>query len=638
MTRSPTLATLLIGLLVFAAVSGLRANGWLEGLELALYDRHARAVAVESQADPGIVLVGITEEDISELGHPINDRSLADLLSALVDADALVVGVDLYRNLPVPPGERLLDSILRREQRIIAVRKFGDAVGEDIHGPPSLEGTDRVGFNDLKLDRDTSVRRGILFLDDGERDVQYAFALRVALLALADRGVVEAGDPQRPEWLRLGPTTIPPFGAHDGGYRAADDRGYQFLVDCAAGAGGFESHRLGAVLRGDVDPARLRHKIVLVGVNAESLPDVFHVPTCRRDDGEGVRITGVELHGHMIDQLMRFAAGRSRPLRVLSELEEALLILALAGLGSVLGLATRGRGAAALTLTALVGAAALWFLGAALHRAGWWIPLVGPGVAWLSALGAVVAWSSRQERSERALVMRLFSSSVSSRVADEILKRRDEFLREGRVRARRMVATVLFLDMKGYSAHAEKMDPELLMSWANEFMGTMAARIDEFGGIVDDYFGDGLKASFGVPFSREREEEIAADARRAVNCALDMAGAVTELNASYRERGLPTVAMRIGIDTGPVVAGQVGGAEHLKYTVVGDVVVTAQRLESLDATEHDFEHTPCRVFASGAARRHLDATYLVEALGPMALKGRGAEVEVFRIRGRTTQS
>ena len=238
------------------------------------------------------------------------------------------------------------------------------------------------------------------------------------------------------------------------------------------------------------------------------------------------------------------------------------------------------------------------------------------------------------ERELRGRLMQLFSRHVSAKIADEVWRQRDVFFHKGRPLSERLTATVLFLDMKGYSGRAEKMDPEQLMEWVNEFMETMARKVDAFGGVVDDYFGDGLKANFGVPFARANEAEIADDARRAVSCALAMGTALESLNADYRERGLPNVAMRIGIHTGPVVAGSVGSAERLKYTVVGDVVITAQRLESTDRVAHDFERTPCRILASEATRRHLDGSFRCESQGFVPLKGKQEEVAVYRVVGR----
>jgi adenylate cyclase len=196
------------------------------------------------------------------------------------------------------------------------------------------------------------------------------------------------------------------------------------------------------------------------------------------------------------------------------------------------------------------------------------------------------------------------------------------------------VATVLFLDMKGYTQQAEKLDPERLMDWVNDFMEPMADAVRRCGGVVDDYFGDGLKANFGAPLPAETEDEIARDACRAVDCAFEMASALEHLNARYRERSLPTVAMRIGIHTGVVVVGSLGSDERLKYTSVGEVVVTAQRLESLEGVDHDYERCPYRILISAQTLSRVSGRYESESLGHFSLKGMDEAVEVHRIVGR----
>jgi adenylate cyclase len=452
--------------------------------------------------------------------------------------------------------------------------------------------------------------------------------LRVALQGLAAEGIGPQPDPEHPEWLRLGPTTIRPWEASDGGYAGIDDAGYQYLLDFSAT--GFPRLTVGDLLRGEFEPAALRDKMVLIGVNARSLPDFHRVPV-ETESG----IPGIQTHAYMVRQLIRAGLGEASPIRVLANWQESVLIalLALAGCAVALGL-RRGsavQGVSAEVLAILLGLGALWLGGGLAYRAGWWVPMAAPAAAWLASAGVLTAWSSSRERAERAQVMMIFSRHVSKRLAEELWRRRDEFFDGGRLRPGRVTATLLFLDMKGYTSRAEKMDPQSLMEWINDFMGAMAERVDEFDGYVDDYFGDGIKAAFGVPIPRTTEAEIRRDASNAVDCALAMASSLELLNAKYREHDMPTVAMRIGIHTGPVVVGNLGSAERLKYTSVGDVVITAQRLEGIDRVEHDFERHPCRILISDATRARLGDRHECESLGSFALKGMEEEVAIHRV-------
>ena len=628
--RQRIVTIVVVSLGIFAATLGMRERGWLQDPELRSRDWYVRHAPVPEAADSRIVVVEITEEDIRELNYPISDRDLADGLNALVRADARVIGLDIYRDLPVPPGTARLDALLRREPRILAVRKSADSDSDGIPGPSALRGTGRLGFNDQLLDPDGVMRRGLLFLDDGNGKSDYAFALRVVIAALEPDGVHPAPDPEHPEWLRLGPTTIPPFAGNDGGYAGEDDAGYQFLLDFAESAGGFDTIRFGSLLRGEIEPERFRDRIVLVGVNARSLPDVFLVPLRNRAANE--KHPGVELHAHLVDQLMRYGRGESEPIHVVPDSWETATILLAALLGALLG--SRVRRAPAIVGAVMAGAAVVATGGAWAYWNGWWISTFSPGLAWVGSVGIATAWTSSRERAERAQIMQLFSRMVSPEVAEEIWLRRAEFFREGRLRSQRVTATVLFLDMKDYTPHAQKMDPEQLMEWVNGFMEPMADAVRRHGGVVDDYFGDGLKANFGVPIPSCSEQAIRGDACRAVDCGLEMASELDRLNRAFRTRGLPTVAVRVGIHTGALVVGSLGSADRLKYTSVGDVVVTAQRLESLEGDAHDYEQLPFRILISSQTLSQLGSRYATRALGFFSLKGMEEQVEAYRVEGR----
>ena len=180
--RSRILRVGLVGFVVFAAVIGLREARLLEAIELIARDQYVRYASAPSEPNTRIVVVEITETDIREQGHyPFSDRVLAEGLRALARAEARVIGLDIYRDLPVPPGSRQLERLFRSDPRILAVRKSTAVDAEGIPGPPALRATGRVGFNDQVLDADGVVRRGLLFLDDGDGEVDYAFALRAAL-------------------------------------------------------------------------------------------------------------------------------------------------------------------------------------------------------------------------------------------------------------------------------------------------------------------------------------------------------------------------------------------------------------------------------------------------------------------------
>jgi adenylate cyclase len=222
-------------------------------------------------------------------------------------------------------------------------------------------------------------------------------------------------------------------------------------------------------------------------------------------------------------------------------------------------------------------------------------------------------------------------------VAETIWEQRDQFWDGGRPRAQRLTATVLFTDLKGFTTMSEKMDPDVLIEWLNDYMETMAGLVMVHGGVIDDYAGDGFKADFGVPLPRASENEMRQDAVNAVECALAMEQRLKQLNAVWERQSSPTTQMRIGICTGPVVAGSLGSSERLKYTTVGDTVNTASRLESFVAGSADDRSGDglCRILISETTLRYLENGFDAEKLGDFKLKGKAEKVPIYRLLGRS---
>jgi adenylate cyclase len=169
--------------------------------------------------------------------------------------------------------------------------------------------------------------------------------------------------------------------------------------------------------------------------------------------------------------------------------------------------------------------------------------------------------------------MQIFSKQVSREVAESLWQQREQFLKNGRPRSQKLIMTAFFSDLRGFTTVSEKMDPQDLMDWLNIYMERMTGIIMAHGGIIDDFAGDGIKANFGLPLPEQNESVIRGDALSAVRSALDMEQEMHHLNAHWQEKGLPEVGMRIGIYTGPAVAGALGSSQRMKYTTIGDTIL-----------------------------------------------------------------
>jgi len=628
----PLVASVVGSILVTLCVLVLRNWGNLETLELVAYDWLLRSRAQAPATASRVAVITVTEKDIQEHDWPLKDAILARALEALERLKPRAIGLDIYRDIPVPPGSEELTRVFKNNPSIIVTMRMAEGSSATVAAPTALRNTPQVSFNDLLVDRDGIVRRGLLFLDDGKATV-YSFALRLALVYLQAEGIVPQPDTVKPERLRLGSVTLSPLEGNDGSYIGADARGYQFLIDYADARRPLPSFDLASLLAGRINPDLLRDKIVIIGTKAESVPDIFHTPLSS-ESITGDRMTGMELHGMIAGQLLRHALDGASATKVLSETLETSWILFWGVLGSTVGIWSISPWRYWLLIVSGFVVITISAYGAFLLA--WWVPLVPPAIAWLGSAAFATAYQSYQEKTQRTLLMQLFARHVSAEVADTIWQHREQFLDGQRPRPQQLTATVLFTDMVNFTTLAEKQDPLLLMAWLNEYMEAMAQQVTNHHGVIKQFIGDSIMAIFGVPVPRLSETEIAQDAVHAVSCALNMGETLTQLNRNWHAAGRPPAAMRIGVFTGPMIVGSLGSSQRLEYTVIGDAVNTASRLESFEKErfEPDVFQYPCRVLIGASTYHYVREYFVTEKLGEVILKGKNDIVTVYRVVSR----
>jgi adenylate cyclase len=626
--RSERAAAVFAALIVSALVLGTRALGWLEPIELMVYDRLLALRPERADAGADVVVVGYAEPDILEMDeYPIPDHVMARMLRTILSFEPRSVGVDFHRDVLIPPGSEELEAVMQGDPRIVMVYKLSDREKPGIPPPRVLVGSNQIGLSDLKIDADDLVRRAILYQEDEVGGFHLSLALQVALRWLAVEGAGFGADPDHPEYVRLGETTLPRLEESDGGYADEDARGYQILIDYNRHTP-FRTVSVMDVLKGRVDEEDFRDKMVFVGATAESIADLRRSPFGYWP--------GVYIHAHIAEQLAQYGVGRGHPRAHWSDVGEAAWILLWSLLGASLAL-LRGSLAAFLAAT-IAGAFTIGAVGLGALIGGIWIPVAPPMAGWLMAAGGVTAFISRREAADRRMMMQLFSRNVSRTVANYMWERRDQFMEGGRPRPQRQHVTVLFVDVKSFTPVAEGLDPRGLMDWVNELMGMLAGEVEAMDGFVDDYFGDGMKAAFGCPVPRNDEEEFCADAVTAVDCAISMERKLAGLNESWIERGMPIGRLRVGIDSGFAVVGYVGHSDRMKYTVLGDTANTAARLESLADDDHDFEKKPVRVLVSHRTAELFGDHFESFDHGHVALKGKSQKIRAIEILGARADS
>jgi adenylate cyclase len=214
-----------------------------------------------------------------------------------------------------------------------------------------------------------------------------------------------------------------------------------------------------------------------------------------------------------------------------------------------------------------------------LQRGNRWLPLLAPlsGLVGLALLYGGEAYL--REAGERLRLRRTFERYVAPGVVAEILA--DPEAAEGILRGRQLEVTVLMSDIRGFTTLTRQRSmagqSELHVRQLNEYLGAMVEVVGQHGGTIDKFIGDAVMAVFGSPLSRGAREE----ARQAVRCGLAMRAALAALNADWRRRGLAELDNGVGLASGPVVAGQIGSPKRLEFTVIGDTVNLAARLEAM---------------------------------------------------------
>jgi diguanylate cyclase (GGDEF)-like protein len=379
--RSILIATLVAATLI----TGAKKLGALQRFELFIFDSLVRLLGDDEQ-DSRIVIVGITERDIQKYGHPLSDQKVADILDVIQRHRPKVVGLDIYRKTTHPPGRTLLDEQLAVEN-VIGIMNVGNNPYADAVPPPDKVPWERIGFNDLSVDPDGVIRRGLLFVNSSDRPY-YSFALRAALAYLPNQDNTFRYDEHS---LYLNAQPIPRLNSWSGGYEKLDSRGFQTLLRFRSQAEPAIQISIDDLFTGHFNTAQLEGKIVLIGSVAPSLKDEFYTPYSANRDYR-FTMSGVVIHAQIISQLLDIAEGRPAQYHFLSVWAELLWLVAWASLTSLITWKIRSPG----TLVAAIFTFILILFGL-----GWlslaeliWLPIFEPLVGILIAGGMVIAQKS----------------------------------------------------------------------------------------------------------------------------------------------------------------------------------------------------------------------------------------------------
>ena len=474
------------------------------------------------------------------------------------------------------------------------------------------------GHNLFVLDPDGPLRHTVPFVRVGTRALP-SLGLAAALKSVqldpktirVDRNALHLGDTTMPVQQR---TVRTADGIQAYQWGLVDFRGPALLADMKSRPYPsyaffdllYSEEQILAGEKPNVDPSVFKDKIVFVGVTASGLYDVFETPFA------GGKMPGIQVHAAVADDFLsrRFLAPAPEAVRIATVLGFALAV-------GLLATTLPAWWASAATFAMVV----LFGWGATrLFAGGTWVNVTQPVLASSVALFGGVAYQYFIEGREKRKMKRLFGQYVSKDVYAQLVANPDL----ARLGGQRRDMTVLFSDIRGFTTLTEKGQPEEIVHMLNEYFTRMVDIVFRHHGTVDKFVGDMVMALFGAPLDDPRHAD------HAVEAALDMLAELRQLNEKWVAEGRDAkVDIGIGVNTGPMIAGNIGSDQIMSYTVIGDAVNLGSRLESLN------KQYSTHIIISDETRQRLTGQYVFRPLGDVVVKGKTRPVAIFEVVGRS---
>lgn len=568
----------------------------IESLDLSLRDLSMRLRGPQEPETP-IVIVAIDDASFNYTGYqwPWPREYLAEIVEVLQHAGARVIGLDvfLFEESPDPNGDDALAMALGDAEYTVSVMHISRAANGETLNLPILpyQGTiERVGITGILSD-DDAILRGIQGYDYSAYDetVYFNWAFEAASLYL------DAPPPElatREDVLFDG-NSIPLYNN-------------RMLINFSGPPQSYPYYSAHQVALGDYAPEAFRDKIVLIGATTITLHDVYPTPFTARESMPGVEIVANAINTILTGSYYHLSSPAIN------------LVLILLAAGLCIFITRRRQPIAALAIMAgsMVLYAILWYV--AFHH--WNTIFSFSSVELMLFLGSVIPAIEQvvSQELEKRRVRALFSRFISPEMVDQLLETQDIHSLNKRAQL-----TILFADIRNFTSISERLMPEDVVALLNPYLEVMTEIIHKHGGTVDKYEGDAILAFFGEPIPYEDH------ALRAILTAWEMRAALVKLRNDWQldNRFGDEFEIGIGINTGQVFIGMLGSAQRINYTVIGDDVNLAARLQ--DKTK-DLDWP---ILISASTRALIDPYFYTESTGFHPIKGKSEPVEIYRLKG-----
>ena len=494
-----------------------------------------------------VVIVMIDEDSAMAYGYrsPTPRRLLADLIDTLIKKKAKVIGVDVLIDRPsnYEDEAQLLASLQRASKSVILVTKPADAPTDSNQSGkilPIFADFVEQGHSEVKTGEGDITR----WLRIGSSNGVPSFVAAI-FYSYTNRwpGILSPAESfETPIWLRLNFIGTP-----------------SRLTDSQPGFTLFTANEIK-----QIPDSYVQDKIVLIGSGIEDLGDT-HLTPFSLSSNQNRLMFGVELHALALDMI--FNENYFIDISIIAKFAYYFGLLLIFGIGffflkPVLAVVTLLIG-----LVIVVSIPILAFL-----ESNILVPVVVPVILLIAIFALVQIITNSIEQKYSRFLKKSFKRYISPELVDQLIKDPQQLDLGGQ--SKRL--TIFFSDMAGFTSFSETRSPHEIVSLLNEYFGKMTDILFEEQGTLDKFEGDAIMAFFNAPVSQESHSI------HACRAALKMQDAIKYLSTQWQERGLPPFRVRMGIHTGEVVVGNIGSKNRIDYTVIGDPVNLASRLEGVN--------------------------------------------------------
>lgn len=623
-----------MGALCAVVALGISQLDTFLGAEWLLHDTFTRSIAARRDPDPQVVIVAVSDEAIRNLaavgfGRPPYSREVyAEVIRELRRAGAAVIAFDIAfpeEDLSHPEGDREFAKALGEPGAPVILAADTGANFPSTNGGPfahalwQIDGApDPVGALLPLPAFATAAGIGTIHLASTRSAVihRYRLADRVHGAFIASLALESARAflhlPRMGQWksdrFDFGPMRIPIDA--QGTFAIRWQRRYdqrdaaifisldKVIVATDPVGAGLSPEKLAAFER------QFQNKIVLIGYTGLGVPDQRATPL-------SAFAAGLEIHANAISNLVRGTFNRdARPTSF------ALLVLAIAALVGAVIHGTRSQWWSA---AIAVGTLAAWIAAGyvALTR-GIIVHAVSGATSILLTYVAVTVIKFTAEQRQTAVLRATFGRYVSPQILDHILAHPESVHLGGE----RRDLTILFSDIRGFTTISEASEPEIVVEMLNEYLTRMVEILLEHGGTLDKFIGDAVMGFWNAP-ARDPDHP-----RHAVQCAIVMIEETARLRAQWEAAGKPAIRIGIGINTGDAVVGNIGAEKVFGYTVIGDAVNLASRLEGKN------KDYGTEIIISEFTKARIGDGFETVYLDEVKVKGKEQAVRIYELKGR----